>query len=102
MITLGIFGISNRLVSINRKTIYLGKRPKYFTAQMFYSFFLVSCEGVNNCSGYGNCTGKNLCSCIDGRYGQDCSSSKTNLNFQVEVLGPAWSKNPKFSSSLRY
>lgn len=48
-------------------------------AQFFYCYFLVSCERVNNCSGYGNCTGRNLCSCVDARYGQDCSSSKTNL-----------------------
>ncbi|KAJ8025089.1 Teneurin-3 [Holothuria leucospilota] len=41
--------------------------------EVYFPAIEVSCEGVNNCSGFGQCTNTNLCQCIEGRYGDDCS-----------------------------
>ena len=36
-------------------------------------FFTASCDKVNSCSNFGNCTGQNLCSCLRGHYGTNCT-----------------------------
>ncbi|PIK39866.1 hypothetical protein BSL78_23284 [Apostichopus japonicus] len=55
-----------------------------------FPFAEVSCAGVNNCSGAGNCTSNNLCQCIEGRYGDDCSQDTPPKEPPIIGFSPAF------------
>ncbi|KAJ8024613.1 hypothetical protein HOLleu_34559 [Holothuria leucospilota] len=50
----------------------------------------VSCEEVNNCSGAGNCTSTNLCQCVEGRFGVDCSQDIPPKEPPIITASPAY------------
>ena len=61
---------------------------------VFYNFFTAGCHDFFTCSDHGSCSDVGTCQCVDGFYGDNCSSKLCN-----SLLVVCW---PKLTSWIVY